>query len=41
MIFNNYTQDDIDTFRGSIKSDSPIKYIMFIKEVGESGTPYF
>lgn len=40
MTLNNYTQDDIDTLRGSIKSDSPIKYITFIKEIGESGTPH-
>lgn len=39
MTLNNYTDEEVDQIRNAINHDK-IKYVTFIKEVGESGTPH-
>lgn len=37
---NNYTEDDVERLNALVDNDNDCKYIIFGKEVGESGTPH-
>lgn len=40
MTLNNYTHDELEHLRGVTSGDSKIKYICWIQETGENGTPH-
>lgn len=40
MTLNNYTDDEIEHLRNVDTMNGKIKYLTFIKEIGESGTPH-